>query len=61
MLYYFVMKIMKSILQNFIGKWASVLLTIRIHRKQTENSMMHREMETVSNSDGSNWMFVNHI
>ena len=55
------MKIMKFLLQNSIGEWESVLLTILIHSKQTENSVMHGEMETVSNSDESNWMFVNHI
>ena len=60
MLYYFVMKILKFILQNFIGEWASVLLMIRIHPNQTENSVMHGDMGTVSNSDPIG-MFVNHI
>lgn len=54
MLYYFVMKIMmKFILQNFIGEWASVLLTIRIDPNQTENSVINGEMGTVN--FGSNW------
>lgn len=60
MLYYFVMKNMKFILRNFIAEWASVLLTIRIHSNQTENSVLHGEMGTVSNSDPIG-MFVNHI
>jgi hypothetical protein len=52
MLYYFVMKIM-NYFENFIGEWASVLLTIRIHPNQTENSVIHGEMGTVN--FGSNW------
>jgi hypothetical protein len=51
---------MKFIPQNFIGEWANVLLTIRIHPNQTENPVMHGDMETVSNSDPTG-MLVNHI
>lgn len=51
---------MKFILRNFIGEWASVLLTIRIHSNQTENSVLHGEMGPVNNSDPIG-MFVNHI
>ena len=54
------MKIMKLFLRNFIGEWASVLLTIRIHPNQTKIQWMHGETRTVSNSDPIG-MFVNHI